>query len=408
MDSRPKVIIIGGGIGGLTAAVALARQGLAAEIYEQAPELKEVGAGVGLWANALWALDQIGLAHEVVRLGERVPRQGVKSPDGSWLMCFPQETLERRWGAGFTAVRRADLQRLLADQLDPAAIHLGARCTGFQDTRGAVTARFADGREARADVLIGADGVHSGVRAKLLGAAPLRYRGYTSVRALTPPGSVPLPGDGIETWGRGARFGIAPAPGERIIWYAAWNAPAGEKHDHGIRSRLRTLFGGWHDPIPAVIEATPEDAIVRNDIYDRWPARTWTRGRVALIGDAIHPMTPDLAQGACNAIVDATTLASCLAEAADPLVALPEYQRRRWRSAARTTLLARGSGRMGQWGGRHTCAARDALLRAMPLSLQLRQLDLVVGRRAEVAGAAASRRGTGARGPAGRTPASRR
>jgi 2-polyprenyl-6-methoxyphenol hydroxylase-like FAD-dependent oxidoreductase len=145
-------------------------------------------------------------------------------------------------------------------------------------------------------------------------------------------------------------------------------------------ARLRNLFGGWHDPIPAVIEVTAEEAIVRNDIYDRWPARTWTRGRVALIGDAIHPMTPDLAQGACQAIVDAATLADCLAEAGDPRAALREYQRRRWRNAARTTLLARGSGRLGQWDGRLTCAARNALLRAMPLSLQLRQLDLVIGR----------------------------
>ena len=377
----PKIVIIGGGIGGLTAAVALARKGLAAEVYEQASELKEVGAGVGLWANALWALETIGLAAAVRQLGERVARQGVKCPEGSWLMCYPEEALEKRWGAGFAAVHRADLQRLLAAQLDPAAIHLGARCTGFQDTPQAVTVNFEDSREVKADVLIGADGVHSAVRTMLLGPAPLRYRGYTGVRSLTPAGSVPLPRDGIETWGQGARFGFAPATGDRIIWYARWNAPAGEEPADGMRARLRTLFGDWHDPIPAVIEATPEDTIVRNDIYDRWPARTWTRGRVALIGDAIHPMTPDLAQGACQAIIDATTLADCLAEASGPRAALRDYQRRRWRNAARTTLLARGSGSMGQWHGRLTCAARNGLLRATPLPLQLRQLDLLIGRR---------------------------
>jgi 2-polyprenyl-6-methoxyphenol hydroxylase-like FAD-dependent oxidoreductase len=298
-------------------------------------------------------------------------------------MCYPGEALEKRWGAGFAAVHRADLLGLLATQLDPAAIHLSAHCTGFQDAPGAVTVQFADSREVTADILIGADGVHSAVRATLLGPAPLRYRGYTGVRSLTPAGSVPLPRDGIETWGQGARFGFAPARGDRIIWYATWNTPPGGERDGGLRPRLRTLFGAWHDPIPAVIEATPEDALVRNDIYDRWPARTWTRGRVALIGDAIHPMTPDLAQGACQAIVDATTLADCLARAGDPRAALRAYQQRRWRNAARTTLLARSAGSMGQWQGRLTCVARNAVLRATPLPLQLRQLDLLVGRRTQ-------------------------
>jgi 2-polyprenyl-6-methoxyphenol hydroxylase-like FAD-dependent oxidoreductase len=141
---------------------------------------------------------------------------------------------------------------------------------------------------------------------------------------------------------------------------------------------LRNVFRAWHDPIPAIIQATPETTLIRNDVYDRWPARAWGRGRVALVGDAIHPMTPDLAQGACQAIVDATTLAACLAASRDTRAALREYQQRRWRNAATTTLIARNTGAMGQWEGRITCAARDAMMRAMPLSLQLRQLDVIL------------------------------
>jgi hypothetical protein len=192
----------------------------------------------------------------------------------------------------------------------------------------------------------------------LFGPAPLRYRGYTAVRSVTPAGSVPLPRDGMETWGRGARFGLGPTSGERIIWYATWNAAAGGQHDGDTAARLRELFGAWHDPIPAIIDATPQTAVIRNDIYDRRPARTWSRGRVALAGDAIHPMTPDLAQGACQAIIDATTLASCLAGSRDTRAALREYQRRRWRNAATTTLIARNTGATGQWQGLITCAAR--------------------------------------------------
>ncbi len=373
-----KIVVIGGGIGGLTTAIALARQGLAVEVYEQAPALKEVGAGVGLWPNAMAAFERIGLADRVARLAARVDRQGLTHPDGSWLLCLPAELMARRWGAGFVVVHRAELQQLLAAELDPAVIHLGARCIGFQDDGRGVTARFADGREVRADVLVGADGVHSAIRAALFGPAPLRYRGYTAVRSLTPPGSVPLPRDSWEIWGRGARFGQGPTGGDRVIWWATWNAPAGGKDDGDTPALLRKHFGTWPDPIPAIIEATPEAALVRNDIHDRRPARTWGRGRVVLVGDAIHPMTPDLAQGACQAIVDGVTLATCLAASGHPPAALRAYQRRRRRNAAVTALLARYIGAMGQWQGRTACAVRDTLMRTAPLSVQLRQLDMVL------------------------------
>ena len=265
----PKIAIIGGGIGGLTAAVALARKGLAAEVYEQAPVLEEVGAGVGLWPNAMTALEPIGLSGKVAQLAVKLAGQGIKRPDGMWLLCIPGEVMAQRWGAAIILVHRAELQQLLAAELGPSVIHLGARCTGFEDSDQAVTAHFADGRKVQADVLIGADGVHSAVRAQLFGPAALRYRGYTTVRSITPAGSVPLPRDGIETWGRGARFGLGPTSGDRIIWYATWNAAAGG-HDAGdTAARLRELFGGWHEPIPAIIDATPAAAMIRNDIYDR-------------------------------------------------------------------------------------------------------------------------------------------
>jgi 2-polyprenyl-6-methoxyphenol hydroxylase-like FAD-dependent oxidoreductase len=375
-----KIVIIGAGIAGLMVAVALARKGLEADVYEQAPELREVGAGVGLWGNAFRALDAIGLAGDVERLGAGFAGSGVKRPDGSWLLYQPYEVVRKRWGAGFASVHRAELHQLLASQLNPSIIHLGARCTGFRDTGDVVRARFEDGREVTADLLIGADGARSVVRAVLLGPAPLRYRGYTSVGALTPAGSVPIPSDASETWGQGIRFGVSPTSGERVVWYAVWKAPAGANGEGGSAQHLLRLFGNWHEPIRAVIEATPSHTTVRKDVYDRFPTRTWIKGRVALIGDAIHLMTPDLGQGACQAMVDAVTLADCLAQPGSLDAALLNYQRRRWRNAAFTTLLARAFGGMGQLDRDLTCGARDALVRAMPLSVQLRQLDLVVGR----------------------------
>jgi len=383
---QPKIVIIGGGIGGLTAAVALARRGLAAEVYEQAPVLEEIGAGVGLWPNAMAALEPIGLSGKVAQLAVKVAGQGLNRCDGTRLMWLPWQMMEKRWGTGIMLVHRAELQQLLAAELDPATIHLSARCTGLVADGGAVVARFADGREVPADVLVGADGVHSVIRAGLFGPSSLRYRGYTCIRSLTPAGSVPLPGESTETWGQGARFGMGPATGDRIIWWATWNSPPGVQDASDTAERLRTVFGAWHDPIPAVVEATPATALIRTDIYDSRPTRTWATGQVALIGDAIHPMTPDLAQGACQAIVDGTALASCLAASRDTRAGLRDYQQRRWRNAATVALVARNAGAMGQWQSGMSCIARDALFRAMPTSLQLRQFDLVLGRERQVTG----------------------
>ena len=376
---RPAIVIIGGGISGLTAGIALARRGLAPVIYEQAPELKEVGAGVTLWANAFAALESIGPAGGGLALAGGFTGGGVKRRDGTWLMHQRKDIMLGRWGSALASMHRAELQQLLAAKIDPAAIHLGARCTGFRYTARGVAARFDDGREAQADLLAAADGVHSVIRDQLFGNAPLRYRGYTAIRAIAPAGSVPLPADASETWGRGCRFGLGPSSGDRLTWFATWNAPPGSGAGGG-REHLLGLFGDWHEPIRRVIEATPAGSIVRTDIYDRRPARTWTRGRIALIGDAIHPMTPDLGEGACQGIVNAVTLAGCVAAAGDLRAALLSYQRQRRRNAAITTMIARTMASTGQRHGRYSCAARDAMITALPLPVLLRQLDLVIGR----------------------------
>ncbi len=373
-----RVVIIGCGIGGATTAVALNASDVDVEVYEQAPALAEVGAGVGLWANALRALDTFGLAEKVISLSGGPIGTGVRRPDGEWLLRIPRDVMESRWGGGFVSVHRAELHALLVAALDPATIHLGARCTGFHQVNGRVRVWFANGEEVETDVLIGADGVHSAVRAGLSHPAHLRYRGYCNWRGVTPAGSVPMVTEGMDTWGRGGHFGLQPTSGERILWYAGCNADEGGRDDDHIRERLLDMFGNWHDPIPAVIEATRTDSLVRNDVYDCWPGRAWNRGSIVLGGDAIHPMTPDLGQGACQAIIDGTTLAHCLTDKDDVSLALQAYRRSRYRNAAIAMVFSRLWGGAGQLEGRRSCAIRNTLLRRMPLSLQLRQLDLVL------------------------------
>ena len=372
-------IIIGAGIGGLAAGVALRRRGIRVGIFERAERLDEVGAGLSLWRNAIDALAELGLAAPLRAIGLPQVGGGLRSRRGNVLATVPADSGDPL----VTVVPRAELHALLLGANGPNRVRLSAACVAVEQDATGVTARFADGREVRGDVLIGADGLHSVVRAQLFGAAPPRYAGYTAWRGVAVVEHRRLPaGAGGETWGRGARFGLAPMSHDRVYWYATRNAPEGEVDDGHRKADLLRLFRGWHPPIEAVLEATDEEAILRNDIYDREPLARWTRGRVTLLGDAAHPMTPNLGQGACQAIEDGVVLARSLDETADVPAALAAYEERR---LARTSRIVRQSwrfGRVAQWQNPVACFARDTLVRAIPASTQLRRLQWIVEHRA--------------------------
>jgi 2-polyprenyl-6-methoxyphenol hydroxylase-like FAD-dependent oxidoreductase len=288
--------------------------------------------------------------------------------------------LERQYGAAHIAVHRADLQSVFLDALGADAVQLGARCIGFEQDSDEVRVRFSDGREARGAALIGADGIHSAIRAQLHGAREPRYVGYTAWRGVTPFAHPLLPvGVGIETWGRGQRFGITHISGGRVYWFATRNTAEGESDAAGGRqAELLDRFHGWHAPIEAVIAATEGEAILRNDIYDRPTLKHWGEGRVTLLGDAAHPMTPNLGQGACQAIEDAVVLARCIQEGPSMPEALRAYEARR---IPRTTAVARQS-RLTGWNGqrerRVECWLRDTLTKHMPPVVQRKQIEALI------------------------------
>ncbi|MBA3302343.1 MAG: FAD-dependent monooxygenase [Actinomycetota bacterium] len=375
-----RAVIVGAGIGGLTTAIALRRAGIEAVVYEQAPELVEVGAGIGLWANAVNTFRSLDLGPAVLALGGGPLGGGIRSLDGRWLTRQPAEVLENRWGAPVIGVRRADLQTVLLGALPADAVRLGARAVRCEQREGRVSVGFQDGGEVAGDVLIGADGLRSVVRSALLGRRPPRYCGYTAWRGVAPPGVRPVVHEASEYWDRGRRFGVLPSRDGLTLWYASANAPEGGVDEGGPQAGLIERFGGWPAPIPTVVASTPPESIVRNDIYDRAPTRRWVVGHIALLGDAAHPMTPDLGQGACQAIVDAEVLADCLASSRDVAGGLIDYRRHRWRAALCATVLARTLGAVGQWEHPIACRARTVALRAMPLRLQLRPLDAVLRR----------------------------
>jgi 2-polyprenyl-6-methoxyphenol hydroxylase-like FAD-dependent oxidoreductase len=386
MKHPSQVIVAGAGIGGFTAAIAMRRVGLEVAILERTPELREVGAGLLLAANAQKALAKLGLAEAVARLGTPASTAEIRSWRGKVLASIPAAELEKRVGAPSAAVHRADLQALLVREVGKRTLRLDAEVEGFEQDESGVSVFLAGGSEKRADILVGADGLRSNIRTALFGPEKPRYAGYTAWRAVVEPTEELLPwGTGFESWGRGLRFGCAHIGRGRVYWFAAANAPELERDGPsgslaGPKATLLRLFGNWHPPIGELVEATDEGVILRTDIYDREPpGKIWGEGRVTLVGDAAHPMTPNLGQGACQAVEDAVVLARCLQKGDATAVALRRYERSRHERVAMVVRRSRRVGRVGQLKNHLLCRSRDRVLAMIPPKVQLRQLEEVMG-----------------------------
>ncbi|MGW4420895.1 FAD-dependent oxidoreductase [Streptosporangium sp. NPDC004631] len=300
-----RAVVIGAGIGGLTAAVALQRRGWDVTVCERAPSLEPVGSGLAVAANALKALDTIGAGDEIRELSAVQGEAGIRRSDGRWLMRTTEEAASARHGDSVVLLRRADLVDALSARIAPGTVRLSTTVSGADPDSGRVT---TDGGDLEADLVVAADGIHSPTRAALFPRHPgPRYAGVTSWRVLVPGGCVP--GQTCESWGRGGVFGIMPLAGGSAYCYATYTAAAGGGGGDQ-RAELLRLFGGWHDPIPALLAAASPENVLRNDVHHlATPLPAMHRGRIALLGDAAHAMTPNLGQGACQAIEDAVVLA---------------------------------------------------------------------------------------------------
>jgi 2-polyprenyl-6-methoxyphenol hydroxylase-like FAD-dependent oxidoreductase len=375
-----RVLIAGGGIGGLVTALALQREGITVNVFERASELVEVGAGLTLWANAITAMRQIGHGDVLEAVGKPVSRSRILSWRGDTLAETPVEALARKYGTPMIAVHRADLQAALLSALGPGIVRTGATCTDFQQDDAQVRIRLASGQEVSGDLLIGADGIRSTVRARLFGDAPLRYAGYTAWRGIARVTSAQwYEAMATETWGSGRRFGLIPLSDGRMYWFATLNSPEGTGDKPGGRKQeLLDLFSTCHDPVPAVIAATDETVILRNDIYDLPPLPSWSQGRVTLLGDAAHATTPNMGQGACQAIEDAVALAAHLGKGSTVTTALHAYESQRLKRANAVIQQSLRIGQIAQWENRWAVAARNTVFKTVPDSLLLRQLETVL------------------------------
>jgi 2-polyprenyl-6-methoxyphenol hydroxylase-like FAD-dependent oxidoreductase len=375
-DAGRRALIVGGGIGGLAAALALRQAGLDVAVFERAPAITEVGAGIAIWANAIHALAALQLTDAIREWSVPYSVDGLRAWNGRVLSRLSTLALEEKIGTLAVVVHRADLLRILFDALGADRVHLGAACTGVgQDDRG-VTAAFADGRTAHGDLVIGADGLHSIVRAGLHGQRPPTYAGFTAWRGVV---SFQTERSGAgESWGSGSIFGYVPINGGRVYWYGTANAPPGARAADE-KAQLLHIFRDWHSPIHDLIAATEPSAILRNDICDRPVLETWGTGRITLVGDAAHPMTPNLGQGACQALEDAVVLGRCVGDTSDLPAALRLYESRRLPRANDIVRRSRRMSRIAQVQNPVLVALRNAVVSRVSAERQVRELEGVVG-----------------------------
>lgn len=333
-----RVIIIGAGIGGLAAAAALRRVGIETINVERVPAIREVGAGLSLWSNAVNALKQLRVADKVLASASAVERVISRTAAGRPITVNPIGEISRDAGAPSVCIHRAVLHRLLFEELSPEAVRTGANCTGFEGA----TAILENGERIAADVLVGADGISSVIREILHGTRPPRYAGYTCWRGILRAEGVLPERAAYMVTAAGAQLGAWPCGPGQVYWFLTKNAPQGTKQ---TKANALAFCRGWVAPVPALIEGTSEEAIVQNDILDRPPIAQWGRGPVTLLGDAGHATTPTLGQGACQALEDAVVLADCLHRIQPVDAALREYERCR---IPRTTEVVRVSWRSGR------------------------------------------------------------
>jgi salicylate hydroxylase len=345
------ISVVGAGIGGLAAAVSLHRAGFAVDVYEQAPELTEVGGGINMGPNAVRVLQRLGLGAELDRVGVR-PAGGHQRrwQDGHTLQkSVLNPRCEELYGAPHMTFHRCELLAAIATGFPAERIHLGHRLVDFKDTGGTVTACFDNGEAAVADVLVGADGIHSTVRAQLFGEEAPDFAGCVAYRGLVPIDRVAdlnLDG-GNQSWlGPGAHFVHYPVASGRLLNFVGWT-----EHDTWNREdwtdratieRALVAFAGWHPQLRRIIAAA--DTCFIWALFDRDPLPRWSAGRVTLLGDACHPMYPFMGQGAAQAIEDGAALVACLrTDTSHPAAALLRYERLRLPRVSRLQAMSRAN-----------------------------------------------------------------
>lgn len=311
---KKRIAVVGAGIAGLATAVGLQRNGHEITVVEQRTDTSS-GAGISIWPNALAALDHLGLGDAVRAAGGRITAGAARWHDGSWLRRPASERIARALGEPLVVVQRSVLRDILTEALSASTVEHGLIDTAVTKAGDGVALQLSDFSRRSFDAVVGADGTHSVLARHLNGPLGQRYVGYTAWRGVATYALDPdLAG---ETLGPGVETGHIPMGPDLTYWFATERAPEGQRSREGELAYLRAKFVHWSDPIPSILAATAPADVLRDDLYDRRPARRWARGPIVLVGDAAHPMRPHLGQGGCQGLEDAAILATFVERAPD-------------------------------------------------------------------------------------------
>ena len=367
MNAR-TVAVVGAGIGGLTAAVALRAKGIDVEIYEAAPAPQDIGTALGIASNATKVLRALGIDLTTDACCRALEHFELRTARGALIRALPGAAITAELGHPFVSIHRNELIRTLRNAAADTPIHYGAEVVDVGIERCGARATCVDGTDVRAGVLIGADGFRSAVRSMVAGEqAPSEY-GYVCWLA-TVRFSHPrmVPGYTGHYWGRGQRFGLIDIGGGIAYWWATKNMPSAQARDwNGDKTDILSVFDGWAPEVVEAIERTPADAIISVPVQDRPFLKQWGRGPITLLGDAAHPMLTSRSQGASSAVEDGYVLAEAISRIPDPVKALRAYEDRRRNRAGMLVRSSRRLSRVEQAQNPVACAARNLGLRCAP------------------------------------------
>lgn len=374
-----KIAIIGGGIGGLTTAIALQSKGFTdITVYEAAPEIRAVGAGILIASNAMTIFQRLGISEQIKSEGNILDFVSLANHHGEILSKVDFLKIIKRYGNGTVSIHRGRLQQVLLKNAGKTTVLIGKRLKNIQNTEGSKTQlSFEDSTTAEADIIIGADGIHSAVRKHLFGETPLRYSGQTCWRGIAKM-QTEDPKASVEMWGThaGVRACVNQVNETEVYWYITQKHAAGMKLSvEETKPYLLNLVSEFNSPIQKAIQLTENQDILHNDLSDFKPINQWYKDNIVLVGDAAHATTPNLGQGACQAIEDALCLANCLKEGPSVSEAFSTFQNARMRKVKFVVNTSFQIGQLSNIGGEVGYRLRNFLLKAAPSSVAEKQFD---------------------------------